>query len=183
VHLVWGGAGLCRTDPDRYALTVLNTLFGGGMSSRLFQEVRERRALVYSIYSYQHLYCESGVFAVYAGTQDANAAQVLQIVRDEARSVAAGAATTQEVERAKGHVKGNLVLSMDDPGGRMSRLGKAELVHGEILTVDELLDRIDAVTPQDVTRVAQRIFGRGPFVLSCIGPVHEGSLDEAVEPL
>lgn len=181
-HLVWGCEALSRTDPDRYALTVLSTLLGGGMSSRLFQEVRELRGLAYSIYSYHHLYTETGLFAVYAGCHESSAAEVLSIVRDQAAAVAAGAAGAEEVERAKGHVRGSIVLSLDDPGGRMSRLGKAELVHGEISSVDEQLAKVDAVTTGDVERVARRLFG-GDFVLTSIGPLAQGTLDAFVDAL
>src|SRR5439155_18112678 len=152
-------------DPDRYALSLVNALYGGGMSSRLFQEIREERGLAYSVYSGYHGYVETGFFNVYAGTQPADAATVLQIARDQAADVAGGGAGDEEVERAKGQVKGSLVLSMDDPGGRMTRIGRSEQVHGEILTVDELLARIDAVTTEDVARVAKRVFCGGGSVL------------------
>jgi predicted Zn-dependent peptidase len=181
-HLVWGLAAVGREDPDRYPLSVLSVLYGGGMSSRLFQEIREKRGMAYSIYSAEHMYKETGSFTVYAGTQASSAPEVLKIVRDEAAALAAGEVTADEVERAKGHVRGGLVLSMDDPGGRMSRLGRSELVHGEVLTVDDLLAKIDAITVDDVTRVAQRVFGGGGATLACVGPVPEGTLDFAVEP-
>jgi predicted Zn-dependent peptidase len=183
VHLVWGLRALGREDPDRYALSVLSVLYGGGMSSRLFQEVREKRGLAYSIYSGEHLYKESGSFTVYAGTQSETAAEVMKIVRDEATNLAGGEVTADEVERAKGHVRGGLVLSMDDPGGRMSRLGRSELVHGKVLTVDDLIAKVDAVTVDDVTRVAQLVFGGPGATLASVGPVAAGSLDFAVEPL
>lgn len=182
-NLVWGTVGLSRTDPDRYALAVLNAAFGGGMSSRLFQEVRESRGLAYAIYSHYQAHVESGAFAVFAGTREATAADVLGIVREQAADAAAGGVTSEEVDRAKGQVKGTLVLSMDDPGGRMARLGRAEQVHGEVLSVDELLGRIDAVTPEDVARVAGRLFGGEGFVCTCVGPVAEGALDRFTEPL
>jgi predicted Zn-dependent peptidase len=182
-HVVWGVEGMGRSDPDRYAMSVLGVLYGGGMSSRLFQEVREKRGLAYSIYSGEHMYLESGTFTVYAGSQPETAADVLKIVREEAAKAADGEITAEEVARAKGHVRGGLVLSMDDPGGRMSRIGRSELVHGEVLTVDELLERVDAVTVDDVTRVAQRLFAGRPAVLASVGPVPDGALDFALEPL
>jgi predicted Zn-dependent peptidase len=182
VHLVWGLESVSREDPDRYALSVMSTLYGGGMSSRLFQEVREKRGLAYSIYSGEHLHLETGTFTVYAGTQTETAAEVLKIVREEAQALTAGDVSEDEVERAKGQMRGGLVLSMDDPGGRMSRLGRSELVHGEVLTIDDLLARVDAVTRDDVVRVAGRTFGGG-CVLASVGPVPEGLLDFAVDPL
>jgi predicted Zn-dependent peptidase len=183
VHLVWGFESLAREDPDRYALAVLNALYGGGMSSRLFQEIREDRGLAYSVYSGYHSYVETGFLNVYAGTQSSDAATVLQIARDQAADVAAGGAGEREVERAKGQVKGGLVLSMDDPGGRMTRLGRSEQLYGEILSVDELLARIDAVSPEDVARTAKRVFCGGRPVLACVGRVADGSLDFAVQAL
>jgi predicted Zn-dependent peptidase len=183
VHLVWGVPSFSRTDPDRYALSVLSTLYGGGMSSRLFQEVREKRGLAYSIYSSEHMYIDGGTHTVYAGTQATWAPEVLKIVREEACKLIDGDATEEEVQRAKGHVRGGLVLSMDDPGGRMSRLGRSELVHGEILTVDDLLARVDAVTTDDVARVAKRTYGASDPVLACVGPIADGALDFAVDPL
>lgn len=183
VHLVLGFEGMSRDDPDRYAMSVLSVLYGGGMSSRLFQEVREKRGLAYSIYSHEHLHLESGTFTVYVGTGEDTAPEVLKITRDEAAKLAAGEASEEEIDRAKGHMRGGLVLGMDDPGGRMSRLGRSELVHGEVLTVDELLARVDAVSAEDVSRVAKRIFTSGGAVLACVGPVTEGTLDFAVEPL
>jgi predicted Zn-dependent peptidase len=183
VNLVLGFEGISRLDPDRYALSVLSVLYGGGMSSRLFQEVREKRGLAYSVYSHEHLHLETGTFTIYVGTQESSAGEVLRIARDEAAKVAAGEATDEEVERAKGHLRGGLVLGMDDPGGRMSRLGRSELLHGEVLTVDELLARVEAVSIEDVGRVAKRVFAGDGAVLACVGPVEEGSLDFAVEPL
>jgi predicted Zn-dependent peptidase len=183
VHIVWGLDAVGREDPDRYPLSVMSVLYGGGMSSRLFQEVREKRGMAYSIYSSEHMYKEAGSFTVYAGTQSSSAPEVLKIVRDEAAALAAGEVTSDEVERAKGHVRGGLVLSMDDPGGRMSRLGRSELVHDEVMTVDALLEKVDAVSTGDVTRVAQRVFGGGGAALAYVGPVADGALDFAVEPL
>jgi predicted Zn-dependent peptidase len=183
VHMVLCFEGLSRTDPDRYALSVLSVLYGGGMSSRLFQEVREKRGLAYSIYSHEHFHLETGTLTVYAGTQDTTAGEVLRISREEAAKIVAGDVSEEEVERAKGHMRGGLVLGMDDPGGRMSRLGRSELMHGEVLSVDELLARVDAVTIEDVSRIGKRVFaGEGP-VFACVGPVSEGALDFAVEPI
>lgn len=183
VHLVWGCESVGRDDPDRYAVAVLNGLYGGGVSSRLFQEIREKRGLAYSVYSGSQGYVETGLFSVYAGTQPDAAAGVLEIVRNEAAAVAAGDISSDEVERAKGQVRGGLLLSLDDPGGRMTRIGRSELVHGEIPTVDDLLARIDAVSREDVSRVAKRIFGVNGSVLACVGPVKQGTLDFAVQAL
>jgi predicted Zn-dependent peptidase len=168
-HICVGTNGLPRSDPDRFAFGVVNQALGGGMSSRLFQEIREKRGLAYSVYSYHAMYAEAGLFTVYAGTTPKRAEEVLGVIRREIDDVAGGGLTTQEFERAKGHMKGALVLSLEDTSGRMSRLGKSEIAHGEILSVDETLERIDAVTIDDARRVAARVLTQ-PMGLAVIGP-------------
>src|SRR6266536_3882518 len=140
-HVVLGGPAISRSDPRRFALGVLNIAFGGGMSSRLFQEVREKRGLVYSIYSYATQYSETGSFSVYAGAAPKRIHEVLAIIRDELDRVIADGVTEEELERGKGHLKGSLVLGLEDTSGRMSRLGKSELTSGEILSIDEIVRR------------------------------------------
>jgi predicted Zn-dependent peptidase len=178
-HICLGTDGLARTDPDRFAFLVVNTALGGGMSSRLFQEVRERRGLAYSVYSYQSQYTEAGIFTAYAGTTPARAEEVIGLLRGELQDVATGGLTEEEFERAKGHVKGSLVLSLEDPGGRMSRLGKSEIAHGEILTVSQTLARIERVTLQDARRVAERVLSQ-PMTLTVLGPFPAGAFKEAM---
>jgi predicted Zn-dependent peptidase len=176
-HLVVGTRGLSRDDPDRYALNVLNQALGGGMSSRLFQEVRERRGLAYSVYSYAMGHRETGAFAVYAGTAPERVEEVLSVVTGEIdRLVADGGLTGDELESAKGHLKGSLALSLETSSSRMHRLGRGELLLGEILTLDELTANIECVGPDDVARVIARIFGGGDRVLAAVGPVDERSL-------
>jgi predicted Zn-dependent peptidase len=164
-----GTNGLPRTDPDRFALLVVNTALGGGMSSRLFQEIREKRVLAYTAYSYHAQYTEAGLFGAYVGTTPKSAHQVVALMRKELDDVRDGGLTVAEFERAKGHVKGSTVLSLEDPGGRMSRLGKSEIAHGEILTLGESLKRIDAVTLDDARAVAHRVLSQ-PMTLGVIGP-------------
>jgi predicted Zn-dependent peptidase len=168
-HICVGTSGLSRTDPDRFAFGVVNTAIGGGMSSRLFQEVREKRGLAYSVYSYHTMYAEAGLFCAYAGTTPGRAREVLSIVRGELEDVADKGLAPDEFERAKGHMKGSLVLSLEDPGGRMSRLGKSEIGHGETLTVSQLLGRISAVTPEDARRAAERVLSQ-PMTTTVLGP-------------
>jgi predicted Zn-dependent peptidase len=168
-HICFGTTGLARTDPDRFAFMVANTALGGGMSSRLFQQIRERRGLAYSVYSYHAQYTEAGLFTCYAGTTPARAKEVVALLRRELDDVRDGGLAAEEFERAKGHVKGSTVLSLEDPGGRMSRLGKSEIAHGEILTVGEALRRIDGVTLDDARRVAHRVLSQ-PMTLTVLGP-------------
>ncbi|HZD02244.1 MAG TPA: pitrilysin family protein [Actinomycetes bacterium] len=169
-HVVLGTRGLSRSDPRRFALGVLNIAFGGGMSSRLFQEVREKRGLVYSIYSYATQYSETGSFSVYAGTAPKRIHEVLAIVREELDRVIAGGLSEEELERGKGHLKGSLVLGLEDTSGRMTRLGKSEITSGEILSVDDIVRRVDEVTDEDVRAVAKEVLGGGPRALALIGP-------------
>ena len=178
-HICLGTNGLARTDPDRFAFMIMNTALGGGMSSRLFQKIREERGLAYSVYSYHSQYTEAGIFTAYAGTTPARAHEVVGLLRDEMQDVGAGGLTEAEFERAKGHVKGSLVLSLEDPGGRMSRLGKSEISHGEILTVDQTLRRIEAVTLDDTRRVAERVLSQ-PMTLTVLGPFASGAFREQV---
>ena len=178
-HICLGTDGLARADPDRFAFLVVNTALGGGMSSRLFQEVRERRGLAYSVYSYHSQYTEAGIFTAYAGTTPARAEQVIGLLRHELEDVASGGLTEEEFERAKGHVKGSLVLSLEDPGGRMSRLGKSEIAHGEILSVNQTLARIERVTLREARRVAERVLSP-PMTLTVLGPFPMGAFKEAM---
>ena len=140
-NLVLGVPGLSRTDDRRYALGVLNAALGGGMSSRLFQEVREKRGLAYSVYSYAAQYAGAGLFGVYAGCAPAKVDQVLDLCRDELARVAEHGITDEELDRGKGQLRGSLVLGLEDTGSRMVRVGKGELVHGEVLQRRRVLRR------------------------------------------
>ena len=168
-HIVIGTNGLPRSDADRFAFLVVNTALGGGMSSRLFQEIREKRGLAYTAYSYHSQYTEAGLFTAYAATTPSKAKEVVELIRRELEDVRDGGLEIEEFERAKGHVRGSTVLSLEDPGGRMSRLGKSEIAHGEILTVNESLRRIQAVTLDDAREVAKRVLSQ-PMTLAALGP-------------
>jgi predicted Zn-dependent peptidase len=168
-HVVLGCSGLARADERRFALGVLNNVLGGGMSSRLFQQIRERRGLAYSVYSYTSQYADSGVCAGYAGCAPGKVDEVLALTRDELASAAISGVTDAEVARGKGMLKGSLVLSLEDTGSRMSQLGKGELLYADALSIDELLARVDAVTPGDVRAVAGDVLAN-PMSLAVIGP-------------
>jgi predicted Zn-dependent peptidase len=178
-NLVLGTTGLHREDPRRFALSVLSTALGGGMSSRLFQTVREERGLAYSVFSYASSHSDSGQFGVYAGCAPAKVGEVLELVRAELADVAAHGLRDEEVRRSKGNLRGSLVLGLEDTGSRMSRLGKAELVHGDVLTSDQLLDRIDAVTAADVRDVTADVLTR-PLSLAVVGDVDGADLEGAI---
>jgi predicted Zn-dependent peptidase len=174
VHVVMGTRGIAREDPDRYALTVLNQALGGGMSSRLFQEVRERRGLAYSVYSYRIAFVETGAFGVYAGTAPGRVAETIDVVGTELdRVIRDGGIGDDELAAAKGHLKGSMALSLETSNSRMHRLGSSELMLGEALTLDEVVERVEAVTPADIARVVARLFSSGPRTLAVVGPVDE----------
>lgn len=177
-HICLGTAGYSRREPDRFAFGVVNAALGGGMSSRLFQEVREKRALAYSVGSFHSQFAETGLFCVYAGTAPRNAREVLAVTRGEIADIAEHGLGDEELERAKGHLKGSLVLSLEDASGRMSRIGKSEVSGAELLSVDELLGRIDAVGREDSLRAARHVFSR-PMSLTVIGPFRKDAFGPA----
>jgi predicted Zn-dependent peptidase len=168
-NLVLGAAGLARTDPRRFALGVLNAALGGGMSSRLFQEVREKRGLAYSVYSFSSQHADTGEWGVYAGCLPAKTEEVLAICREEIAKVIDGGLTDEELDRGKGQLRGSIVLGLEDPSSRMSRLGKSELVYPRLEPVEEILAEIDAVTHDQVRDVAAQILGQR-MALAVVGP-------------
>jgi predicted Zn-dependent peptidase len=175
-NLVLGTFGLSRHDDRRYALGVLNSALGGGMSSRLFQEVRERRGLAYSVYSFTTQYAGAGAVGVSAGCHPAKVHELLDVVRDQLREVAEDGLTDAEVARGKGQVRGGMVLGLEDTGSRMSRIGKGELAYGEVIEVDEMLARVDAVTPDEIRTLAAEVLA-GPLCLAVVGPFDEDDFD------
>jgi predicted Zn-dependent peptidase len=172
-HIVMGTQGLHRSHDDRHALSALDTVLGGGMSSRLFQEVREKRGLAYAVYSYSSMFADTGTFAVYAGTTPQNADTVMDIIAGELAAVAEDGITPAELERAKGHLRGALVLSSEDPGSRMNRLGRQQLGLGEIIPLDELIARFEALEIEQLKRVAKEILGAGSPHITVVGPFDE----------
>jgi predicted Zn-dependent peptidase len=179
VNLVLGTTALRRDDPRRPALHVLTTALGGGTSSRLFQQVREERGLAYSVYASTSAYADTGTLEVYAGCTPGKVGDVLDVVRALLADVAAHGLTDAEVARSKGALRGSTVLDLEDTGSRMTRLGKAALVHAELLSPDDLLTRIAAVTPDDVRAVAADVLTR-PLALGAIGPLAGHDLSESL---
>ena len=168
-NLVLGCEGLARTDDRRFALGVLNAALGGGMSSRLFQEVREKRGLAYSVYSFTAQHADTGLWGVYVGCLPSKADEVLSICTDELAKVIADGLSDAELDRGKGQVRGGIVLGLEDPSSRMTRLGKSELVYPRLEPLDELISAIDAVTHDDVRAVAEEVLTR-PKTLAVVGP-------------
>lgn len=168
-HILLGTNGVSRSDPDRFAFGLVNDALGGGMSSRLFQEIREKRGLAYSVYSYHSMFTEAGVFAVYAGTTPHHAHQVLELAQKELQDVAENGISDAELAKSKGHMKGSMALSLESTSSRMSRLGRSEVARGEVLTVKEMLKRIEAVTLDQARAAARRMLTQ-KMSLSVIGP-------------
>jgi predicted Zn-dependent peptidase len=180
-HVVIGTRGISRADDDRYALSVLNQALGGGMASRLFQEVRERRGLAYSVYSYRVAFAETGAFGVYVGTAPERVEEALDVVDAELdRLVREGSLDDDELDAAKGHLKGSMALSLESSHSRMHRIGSSELNLGEILTLDEVVAKVDAVAADDVARVVDRLFGHGRRTLAVVGPFDEAAFERRV---
>jgi predicted Zn-dependent peptidase len=177
-NLVLGCPALARTDERRFALGVLNAAFGGGMSSRLFQEVREKRGLAYSVYSFSGQHADTGVWGIYVGCLPSKADEVLAICTEEISRLVEGGLTDAELTRGKGQVRGSIVLSLEDPSSRMSRLGKSELVYPRLEPVDEVLAAIDAVSHDDIRSIASEILTR-PKTLAVVGPFDDASAFQA----
>ena len=169
VNLILGVNGITRTDDRRYALGVLNATLGGGTSSRLFQEVREIRGLAYSVFSFAAHHGDAGLVGVSVGCLPGKVDAVLATVRAELAKVAADGITEEELVRGQGQLRGGMVLGLEDSGSRMSRLGKAELVYDELLSIDEVIERLEAVTLDEVRDLAAELFEQ-PEILAVVGP-------------
>lgn len=180
LHVCLGAPGLSQTDPDRYAAHLLNLAFGGGMSSRLFQEIRETRGRAYNVYSFLSSYRDTGYIGVYLGTSPEWLDEVLDIVRAEVRQLTAEGLTAAELERAKNQMKGSLLLGLETSDGRMSRLAKNEIYHRRDVRVEEIATAMDTVTRDDVLRVAQRLLGDGIMACTVLGDLRGRRLDRGV---
>jgi len=171
-QLVLGVRGPDRHSPERFSLAVLNHVLGGGLSSRLFQEIREARGLAYAIGSERSAFDDAGTLAISVGTSPDNAHDVLELLHLELDKFAAKGISPRELEVAKGHLRADMLLSLEDSGSRMSRIGSALLLFGTVLTTDELLARIAAVTAEQVQAVAEQLL-IGPRTLAVVGPFSE----------
>ena len=176
-HVMVGMPGFHRNHPDRQVLNVLDHILGGGMSSRLFQSIREERGLAYSVYSYRSGYQGTGDFAVYAGTAPAKAPEVLKLLTEELDKMAAQGPSEDELKAARSHIRGATALGLEDSGARMSRLGRSQLAHGRVPSLVELDEQIAAVTVEDLARVAAEVLG-GRRSLVVLGPFDEDAFPE-----
>jgi predicted Zn-dependent peptidase len=177
-HICYGVATMNAHHPDRFALAVLDGVLGGGMASRLFQEIREKRGLAYAVYSFSALYQDTGQFAVYAGTRPANVEEVVKLMRLEMERIAEKGVEPDELERVRQAATGHLVLGLESTRMRMQRLGKNEVTGGEILSADEVIQRFEAVTMDDLRRVSAEAL-TAEKVLAVIGPFEA----EQLQPL
>ncbi|HEX6946383.1 MAG TPA: pitrilysin family protein [Acidimicrobiia bacterium] len=180
-HVVVGGPGLHRADERRWAFEILNHIMGGGMSSRLFREIREERGLAYSVYSFRLSYADAGAWGVYVGTTPSQTDTCLDLVQAELAKVVAEGITEEELERAKGSMRGGIALSMEDPNSRMIRLGRDELTGLPHLSVDERIARLEAVDLADVKAVAADLYGSDVRTLGAVGPFDESDLERYLE--
>ncbi|MBB6403344.1 pitrilysin family protein [Arthrobacter sp. AZCC_0090] len=171
-NIIMGCPSIVATDDRRFVMSVLNAVLGGGMSSRLFQEIREKRGLVYSTYSFASAYADAGYFGMYAGCTPSKVKQVLELLGAELDKLASDGITDEELRKAVGQLCGGIVLALEDTGSRMSRLGRAELVSGEFQDIDETLRRIKAVTAEQVQELAV-VLAAAPRTVTVVGPFDE----------
>jgi predicted Zn-dependent peptidase len=169
-HIALGGPGIDRADERRYALTILDAVFGGSTSSRLFREVREKRGLAYAVGSYTQQYVDSGLIGLYVGTRADNIEEACGIIGRELASIHSDGITDEELARAKEHVKGRMVLSSESTAARMGRIGKAVLFDTPLLTLDELLEKVDGVTGEEVAELAREFYEPAALSAAAIAP-------------
>ena len=171
VHLCLGKEGVSQTDNRRFPLILLNTILGGGMSSRLFQEVREKRGLAYSIFSYQSSYKDTGLFSIYAGSSPRNLKLILELVLETFNNLRTNGVTEKEINRAKAQLKGNLILNLENTAQRMTHMARLEIYHGRFISLDELIDKIESVTRDDILSIADWLLKPDNLTTVAIGPV------------
>lgn len=181
-HICFGAPGISRSDDRRYALNVMDTVFGGSSSSRLFREIREKRGLAYSVGSYSSQFADQGTVAMYVGTREDNVAEACEIIGRELGSLRADGVSADELERAKEHVKGRSVLVMESTSSRMSRNGSATLFDLPLLGIDDIIAKIDAVTIGDVAALAEELYAPENISAACIG-AEEDCFRKAVAPV
>jgi predicted Zn-dependent peptidase len=179
-NILLGVPGLPAVDPRRATLTVLNSILGGGMSSRLFQQIREKRGLAYSVYSFSPSYSDAGLFGIYAGCSPSKAGQVAELMIAEFERMGTAGVTDEEMRRATGQLSGASALALEDSDTRMTRLGRSEITLGEFVDLDEALRRIALVTPAAVQDLAQELFSR-PLSIAAVGTINEDAFTGLAE--
>ena len=172
-HICFGGEGIARADDRRYALGILDAIFGGSTSSRLFREIREKRGLAYSVGSYTEQYVDRGMVAMYVGTREDNVGEACEIIGRELGALRDEGVSDEELVRATEHVKGRMVLTMESTAPRMTRLARALLYDLPVLSLDEMLERVDAVSAEDLAQLARDLYDPASLSAACIGPSEE----------
>jgi predicted Zn-dependent peptidase len=181
-HVCLAAPGIARSDRRRFTASVLDGVLGGSASSRLFQEIREKRGLAYSVYTFSSQYADTGQIGVYVGTREENLADCLGIVAEQVGAIAADGPAREELDRAKENLKGRIMLAMELTSNRMSRLGKSLITDSELLSLDRLLAEIEAVDAAGVAQLAEVLLALDKFSVAAIGPNEERFLD-AVDPI
>jgi predicted Zn-dependent peptidase len=169
-HVCVGAPGIARSDRRRFAASILDSILGGSASSRLFQEIREKRGMAYSVYSFASQYTDTGLVGVYVGTREENLAPCLEIAAEQLADIADGNLHRDEVSRAKENLKGRIMLSMESTSNRMSRLGKSLITDTELLSFERIIAEIEAVEPDEVSELAGLLFAPERLSISGIGP-------------
>jgi predicted Zn-dependent peptidase len=169
-HVCLGAPGISRSDRRRFAASLLDGILGGSASSRLFQEIREKRGMAYSVYSFASQYTDTGLLGIYVGTREDNLAQCVEIALEQVRDIGAGNLRAGELERAKESLKGRIMLSMESTSNRMSRLGKSVITDTELLTFDRIFAEIDAVEPEDLAELCAVLLASEQLSASGVGP-------------
>lgn len=185
-HVCLGGPGIDRADERRFALAILDATFGGSTSSRLFREVREKRGLAYAVGSYTQQFVDGGLVGLYVGTREDNVAQACEVIGSELRSLHSEGISDEELTRAKEHVKGRMVLSAESTAARMARIGKSVLFGIPLLTLDEMIARVDAVGRDDVAALARELYAPESLSAAAVAPSKErfrSALATVNEPL
>ncbi len=180
VHLCLGMKGVSHSDADRYGAYALNAILGGGVSSRLFQEIREKRALAYSIYSSLSCFTDSGLFTVYAGARPDSAPRVLELIRAELRRLKAGPVGSAELHRAKSQLKGNLMLGLESTNSRMSKVAKDEMYFGRHIPLGEIMTAIDRVSARQLWRLSRDLFDDRYLTVTALGPLKKGVVERVM---
>lgn len=173
MHICLGVRGLPLHDEQAYTLNVLNAILGGGLSSRLFQSIREERGLAYSVYSYLNSYQDAGLFTIYAGTRPGNAKHVVSLVQSEMKEITERGITPAELERAKEYIIGNLLLGLENTSSRMMRLGKLELALRNIMSIEEIISKVKLVKIEEVHLLAQSLFRQDAICITALGPADD----------
>ncbi len=180
IHFCLGARGISQNHPDRYAAYTMNTMLGGGVSSRLFQQVRENRGWAYSIYSMLSSYEDTGLFSVYAATSLETAIQTIRLVMKEMRKFKQNGIDSPELGKAKGYLKGSLMLGLESTNSRMSRLAKDEIYFGRYVPLEEIIKGIDRVQVRQIKKLAEALFDRDSLSLTTLGPLGKKDIPDDI---